>query len=352
MTKRSAISIALRVIFLALAVGLLWYTVRHTDADVIAALRTGAKGPLVAALLIYGFAQVLGAWRWKILLSVQGFQLSLWTALRLTLTGNFFSLIIPGAVTGDILKIACATQKYPGKATELTLVALIDRIIGLSGIFFAAAVATVLCIKLLPGFFATKESWMFTIALIAINLGCLASLLLYAIWRFQERWMAWQWVQRLGGFLKRHSPTGIRNILQRMNAALALYRGRESVLLQALLVSVFIHLTVSTTVFCLGRALHEQQMTYGQYALTTQLANVTGLIPITPGGIGLRDAVTMQLFQHFGAEPSSVQGDIPLLNSLIIVFWGLMGALIYICSPSLKASSEPSASPMDSRPET
>ncbi|MBR6471864.1 MAG: flippase-like domain-containing protein, partial [Victivallales bacterium] len=288
MTKRSAISIALRVIFMMLAAGLLWYTVRHTDADVVAALRTGAKVPLVTALLLYGFAQVLGAWRWKILLSVQGFQLSLWTALRLTLTGNFFSLIIPGAVTGDILKIACATQKYPGKATELTLVDLIDRVIGLSGIFFAAAGATLLCVRLLPGFFADSDSWMFTLAIMAINLGCIGTILLYVIWRLQKRWMAWRWIQSSCRFLKRHCPAGLQNILRRMNAALALYRGQERILLKALLLSVVIHLTVSTTVFCLGRALHERQMTYGQYALTTQLANVTGLIPVTPGGIGLR----------------------------------------------------------------
>lgn len=329
----------MRGLFLLLAAGLLWHTIRSTDADVVAALRTGAKLPLGAALLLYGFAQVLGAWRWRTLLTVQGFQFSLWTALRLTLVGNFFSLIIPGAVTGDILKIAIATQRYPGKVTELTLVDLIDRVIGLSGIFFAAAVATVLCARLLPGIFSTRQSWIFALAISAINLGCLGSILLYVIWRLQARWMNWRWVQALLRFCQHRLPQSFIRIIERMNDALGLYRDHQRAILQALLISVVIHLTVSTTVFCLGRALLEDQMHFGQYALTTQLANVTGLIPVTPGGIGLRDAVTAQLFEHFHAEPINVRGNIPLLNSLIIVFWGLVGALIYICSPSLKAAN-------------
>ena len=347
---KKSLSIALRVLFILLALWLLWKTARDTDANVLVALRDGAKFPLAAALLLYGFAQVLGAWRWKILLSVQGFHFSLWAALRLTLVGNFFSLIIPGAVTGDILKIAFATQKYPGKATELTLVDLIDRIIGLSGIFFAAAVATLLCCRLLPGIFASGDSWMFAWAILAINLGCLGSLLLYLCWRLQNRWMAWRWLQAIVGFARRHLPKALLNIVTRMNDALGLYRNRQRALLNALFLSIVIHLTVSTTVFCLGRALYETRMSYGQYALTTQLANVTGLLPVTPGGLGLRDAVTTRLFQNFDAQPATVRGDIPLLNSLIIVFWGLVvGAIVYACLPTLKepaqecGGTEPSA---------
>ena len=338
MTRRKAIAFALRLIFLLLAAGLLWFTARHTDADVLDALRTGARLPLAAALLCYGAAQVMGAWRWQPLLAVQGFHFSLWTALRLTLVGNFFSLIIPGSVTGDILKIAIASQRYPGKATELTLVDLVDRVIGLSGIFFAAAVATALCAGMLAGLFRETNSWVFAVALAAINLGCLGTILLYLLWLAQPRWMAWNWVRRLLGCFQRILPNALLRIARRMDEALALYRRHQGALLKTLLISVAIHLTVSTTVFCLGRALHEARMTYGQYALTTQLANVTGLLPVTPGGIGLRDTVSAQLFEHFHAEPASVRGNIPLLNSLIIVFWGLTGALIYVLSPSLKAT--------------
>ncbi len=340
MTRKTAISIAFRLLFLLLAAGLLCYTIRHTDADVLAALRDGARLPLVSALALYGLAQILGAWRWQTLLAVQGLHLTLWTALRLTLVGNFFSLIIPGSVTGDILKIAIASQRYPGKVTELTLVDLVDRVIGLAGIFFAAAVATMLCANLLPGIFAAKQSWIVALAILAINLGCLGTILLYLLWLTQPRWTTWNWVQRLQLALKRILPKAITRIARRMNDALGLYRKHQRALLTAMVISVVIHLTVSSTVFCLGRALHENQMRFGQYALTTQLANVTGILPITPGGIGLRDAVSAQLFEHFHAEPASVRGDIPLLNSLIIVFWGLAGALIYACSPSFKKPAQ------------
>ncbi len=320
---------------LVLAAALLWYTVRRTDADVVAALKGAKVTPLVLAVLLYGFAQILGAWRWQMLLRVQDMRLSHWTALRLTLVGNFFSLIIPGAVTGDVLKIACATRQYPGRAAELTLVVLVDRIIGLSGIFFAAALATIASAEVVWGLIQSDGALVIVLAILAINLGCLGTLVLYILYLTSDKWGRWAVVRWCFQKFQGLAPQSLRAIFQRMGAGLALYRNHQRGLLAALMVSVAIHLVVAGTIFCLGRGLHESRMTAGQYVLTTQLANVTGILPVTPGGIGLRDAVSSGLFQTFGASPASVAGDIPLINSLIIVFWGLSGALVYAISPSL-----------------
>ncbi len=329
--------LALRILCVLLAVALLWYTVRHTGADLKSALRDSVKGPLLAALLLYGFAQVLGAWRWRALLDVQGLRLDLWTALKLTLVGNFFSLLIPGSVTGDIIKIACASQRYPGRATEITLVDLVDRVIGLSGIFFAAAIATVAAFGPLRSLLAGDGHRAILLGVLAVNAGCLGSLSLYLLYITSGRWGKWRIVQAGARLWERAAPAALRRLAARMNAALALYRGHQGAIVKALVLSVAIHFTVSGTSLAIGRALHEQQMTAGQYILTTQLFNVTGLLPLFPGGLGLRDAVSMQLFEAFQANPPEVRGAIPLVYSLILVFWGLAGALIYALSPALQA---------------
>ena len=351
MTRRNAISLALRLCCLLLAAGLLWLTARRTDADVVAALRNALKWPLTLALLLYGAAQILGAYRWKTLLDVQDLGLTLWDALRLTLVGNFFSLIIPGAVTGDILKIAFATQKHPGKASELALVALVDRVIGLFGIFFAAALAWILCFTM--GIDVTDASLAEIESLVrilrtggfAIGIGFVGFQVLLVAWRTQPYWMKWRWVRALMNFTQKLLPKKIAGIIKRMDDALGLYRSHRPALLAALAISILIHLTVSGTVFFLGKSLHESQMNFGEYALTTQLANATGLVPVTPGGLGVRDTVAAELFKCFHATPESVCGTIPLLNSLIIVFWGLAGALIYVCSPTFKSPSQAGALP-------
>ena len=328
----------IRLLFIFLAAGLLYWTWRNTDADVGSALRNCALPTMLLALALYGVAQVLGAWRWKTLLDVQGLHFSLWLALKLTLVGGFFSLIIPGAVTGDLIKIACATRKYPGCAPQLVLVDMIDRIIGLSGIFFAAAFATVCRLAQLFPMLREQDAWMLTLCIVAINAGCLGSIVLYLVFHTKPTWERWRWLQRCIHWWAAHLPKALTGIIAKMHDGLELYREHRGALLRALLISIVIHFTVSGTIFCIGRSLGEHGMAPSQYVLTTQLSNVTGLLPIAPGGIGLRDAVSAKLLQFFQAEPAQVCGDIPLINSLIIVFWGLTGALAYALTPSISGA--------------
>ncbi len=330
----------IRLLFILLAAGLLYWTWRNTDADVGNALRNCAVPTMLAALLLYGVAQLLGAWRWKTLLEVQGLHFSLWTALKLTLVGNFFSLIIPGSVTGDLIKIACATRKYPGCSPQLVLVDMIDRVIGLSGIFFAAALATICCIGQILPMLREQDAWMLALCIGAINAGCIGTILLYIIFHTKPHWERWRWLQSLIKFVEAHLPKALTALCIKMHDGMELYRAHRAALLRALLISIVIHLTVSGTIFCIGRSLGESGMTPSQYALTTQLSNVTGLLPIAPGGIGLRDAVSAKLLQFFHASPAQVCGDIPLINSLVIIFWGLTGALAYALTPAMSRSKQ------------
>ena len=101
--------------------------------------------------------------------------------------------------------------------------------------------------------------------------------------------------------------------------------------LQVLGVSMGVHLLLALQNCLIGKAFHEHVMTPLQYVITTQIGNITGIIPVTPGGIGLRDSVTARLFSDFGAEPADVLGLIPVCYSLDMVLWGLFGAVLLVC---------------------
>jgi heme/copper-type cytochrome/quinol oxidase subunit 2 len=73
-----------------------------------------------------------------------------------------------------------------------------------------------------------------------------------------------------------------------------------------------------------------------QYFLTTQVANTVAAIPITPGGVGTRDATTAAFLSAFDATPADKVGSIPVIMSLVIVFWGLVGAVVFIFSPEAR----------------
>jgi len=71
-------------------------------------------------------------------------------SLRLSFVGTFFNLVIPGAVGGDLVKAAyLARMNLPRTQAIATL--LIDRVVGLVGLFYLAAIARRSAVRLARG---------------------------------------------------------------------------------------------------------------------------------------------------------------------------------------------------------
>src|SRR5207248_8333201 len=80
--------------------------------------------------------------RWFILVRVIEPRFTLRAALLLGFIGNVFNLVIPGAVGGDLIKAAYLVRMHI-KKTQAIASMVIDRIVGLLGLFILASVAGV-----------------------------------------------------------------------------------------------------------------------------------------------------------------------------------------------------------------
>jgi len=76
------------------------------------------------------------------------------------------------------------------------------------------------------------------------------------------------------------------------------------------------------------------------YLLTAQVANTVAAIPLTPGGVGTRDVVAKEYFLALGAEPTEKVGSIPVIMTMVMVGWGLVGAVIFVLCPRRRAEPE------------
>ncbi len=325
---------AWRLAVILLALWLIRLTLRSSDADILSDIRYGNWQLLAMAALMYGVMQLLAVWRWQLLMEVQGMHLPLLTAFRLTMVGNFFSMFIPGSVSGDVLKIAYTGQYFPGHKTEITLTILLDRIIGLAAIFFAALLATVSNLDRLRELF--KHYPNLGIAIIVVNLGCVVFFVAYGLYRSKDWLLSLSLLRRGNEVIFRHLPKFLSAILTRLNTALEMYQNRQRALAAHALISVVIHFCNAACFYTIGKALGESAMSAREYLLTTQMAATTGLIPLTPGGIGTRDAVSAAFFSAFAANPAEVAGSIPVVYSLILLLWGVIAAIVFICSPTLR----------------
>ena len=338
-SPRRIFILTLRSLSIPLAVFLLWLSLpkdRPAGSFLQDVLLKQATSPhVIAAAILYFGMQLLGALRWRILLTAAGLPLPYGKSLALTLSGNFFSLIIPGGVSGDIVKVGTAGAAFPGKTAELALIDLLDRFVGLSGLF-AAAILFLIPLVFSSRLLAGAKSYPVFLAFIAFAAALVLVTAMLWCRFFQNRKL------HPGSQEDEEAQKPRRRILgvfRRFLAALEIYRNRRRALLTAFLVSILIHFMSGTAIYTLAQAASknaQDRLSFAETQFVTHIANAAAILPVTPAGIGVRDAV---LNSHDGAD-SEAGETAALAYTGIIVFWGIAGAFVYLAMPQIKPISQ------------
>ncbi len=325
-----AVGTGLRMLLgFGLAFLLLRYTLHANRTELSLVLGRASKPLLLAALVLYGVVILITVCRWGVLLRVQGIHLPAWELVRLTMIGVFFNMAIPGAVGGDLVKMGYIARLAPGKRTEAVLTIMLDRIIGLLALFFVATAMVLLSLPLLAEM--GREDRALQLAAYMVGVGSVGGITAVALVEFRAVLVRHRWIARFLDLGRRLLPQAVVHVVERLAAALDLYRRKRGSVLAALVLALCVHSLLAIDFYCIGAALGEKKLTLGNYFLATQVANAAGAIPITPSGVGTRDAVAARFFRVMHGDPE-LAGAIPVTLSLIIVFWSLVGAGIFVFS--------------------
>ena len=134
--------------------GIIFWLLRSGKLDLSLVKKSFSAGHYwLACLGILVVQDIVSAFRWKILLEIKtGRKLPALSMIRLTWIGLFFNSFLPGAVTGDFIKLLYARDLDP-KLTKTYLVTsvLLDRIIGLIGLLFLLGLFSILYFKEVTG---------------------------------------------------------------------------------------------------------------------------------------------------------------------------------------------------------
>lgn len=124
-------------IFFALA--LLYWLITSGKLDLSLIKKSFEAGPQWIIAFFLTISQTfIGAYRYKTLLETKGQKkIAFFHVLKLNYIGLFFSSVLPGAVTGDLVKLVYIKKLDPSfHKTFLVTITLLDRIIGLTGLLF------------------------------------------------------------------------------------------------------------------------------------------------------------------------------------------------------------------------
>jgi len=327
----------LSLLQLVLAGGLIAFLFLRMDnrADMLEALRSiGRRWPFgAAAVLCFLGCLSIASRRWQMILAATGMTLSFARTLRLTLIGQFFNAFLFGALGGDTVKAFGVARVFPANQAAAAASVFIDRVIGMLALFVIAAAVLVLR----PVFFLRYPQ---TRAVALALVVCMIALALVLVMVFRRnlfeqsaRFRKWETTTRLGGTLSR---------LYRAFHTCMTHRG---LLTRTLLLSVFNHLFLILAACLLGAGLQIRTIPatdppraaairataeFGTYLTVFPVINGIATLPVTPGGLGTRDAATQMLL---GVPEFSVPRSRAVTLSLLIYgitfFWSLAGGIVY-----------------------
>ncbi len=270
--------------------------------------------PAVIALV---FATFLAAIRWQWLLRAHAIHVRLARTVQLTLIGNFFSLALPGAVSGDFVKAFYVGKETPGRRGDAFASIVFDRIVGVSALVLVSTVALVVG----RGAPLTKAGAdpirVFVGSTAAVVVAFYGYLFLvpgqrHPLLRFlhdlEER------VPRVGS-------------LRRIYVSLRHYHDRRPAVFQALMVSVLIHLLVCFACLEFWRALDPAAGPALGTFVVVPLGLLVTAVPIAPAGVGTGHAAFGWLFLRLGSRAGA---NVFNLFVLIQLTQAAVGGLVYL----------------------
>ena len=288
-----------------------------------AEIAESTQGLLLLGLLFYAIVLGFGMYRWHILLSVQGIHLKPWDIVKLTMVGQFFNIAIPGAVSGDVIKMVYLREHAEGKMAEGVLTIMLDRIIGILGLFIVAAAAVIASL----GYLVQAAPLIQTGAYV-VGAGSIGGIIAVLCVQFRESLQKLPGVQAVIDLGVRILPDGICETIARLVSGMDLYRERRAAVAACLALSIGVHTLLACSIVSIGKGVHEPNLGFRDYFLATQVANAVGAIPATPGGLGTRDACLAFFFKEAGAGAKA--GIVPIFYSCIVAFYSVLGGVFFI----------------------
>ena len=263
----------------------LWYVSRKINfKEAGTALQNANWYFLFPALVAFVISKLFAAIRLNIYFKNIGVHLTTYQNIRLYWLGMFYNLFLPGSISGDAYKVIVLTKRYGVPYKKTTAAVLLDRVSGLLGLGLILAGY---------GFVVLKDN-----LLVAAVVGG-AVLAVVALFITTRYW--------LKDFVSSFWATLSWGIAVQAMQVICAY-----------LIMLALHIPVTQT----------------QYIFLFLVSSVVAILPLTIGGLGIREVVFLEGSAYFGlVQAHSVV--ISILFYLITLFTSAWGVL-YVFKDPLK----------------
>lgn len=271
--------------------------------ELVAALRRMPIWVWPVALVSYLSLHLIGIAKWRLVTNTAGAGMSFRVAARAYYAGLFGNTFLPSIVGGDVVRAGVALPAVRSKS-GLLLGSVVDRIGDIVSLAAVAGIGVLLSPRALDG---ASRSVLISLGVMMVVGGIVG---LIVLWKFP--------VRRL--------PFKVRRKLVHVRRALRSTARRPQAIVMAIALGMLLQTLLVVLNYMLGLTIGIDIPLY-VWLFVWPLAKISGLAPVTQGGIGVREAAQVVLFAPFGVSGAMALA-VGLVFEAIIIIGGLIGGLI------------------------
>jgi uncharacterized membrane protein YbhN (UPF0104 family) len=312
-------TIFINLLKLAIAAALVGWLLQSGKLD-FKLLGTLKQHPI--AVLMAVLVSVLNFWlvsyRWKSILKARStVDIPLTGMLKITWIGQFFSSVLPGSVTGDLVKLLYI-QKFEKNFSKQFLFAsiLIDRLMGLSGLILMVGASSLLfsghILKNAPGMEPLLKFNYVLVLLVVVSLG------LFMYWH--------DFIRSLFLKLQAKFLPGLFSRIISLWDDLVMIKSR---MIKAVLLSIVVQFFGVVIFWSLISPFVSGRMDFIQSLAFIPLGLMTLALPIAPSGLGVGHAIFQKLFEFSGIDNGASLFNLYFVVTLSV---NVLGVVPYLLS--------------------
>jgi len=280
--------------------------------DILRELRDVNMYWILASFSLHALGVWISAVRWRILIQAQGDSVPLGYLVKSYLVGTFFNNFLPTRFGGDIVRIWDGSH-YSRSLLRSSAVVLVERLTGVLILLLLALTASLIRLDMAREF---PVIWL-AMALAFGGLGALFAFLTPV----GEKLM--RCLPESGFWRKlKHKTLEFREVV-------LVYRGQKGAVLRALFWALLLQINVIVHYYLAGKAFH-LEVPLLDYFIFIPVVLLVLTIPITIGGLGVREGLYIQILGYYAIPASAAVAFSLIADTAFMLAVGLIGAVVYI----------------------
>jgi len=299
---------------------------------------------VIISFLMYWVGICLLVIRWQVMLKTQKINASFGFLFGSCLVGFFFNNFLPTSIGGDVYRIYDTSKLKNSSGMKAASIVLMERTTGVMSsviyLVFALAIGFVRTshVELMVGRWKVSNDLL----IILIIVFFLISVLVILVMLFPDTFRLNKLFKKLK-LLHRWEAK-----LKQMYDTFKGFRKHKKILLFTIIMSLILQFAFTLNYSFAGMGFGITNLSLLSYVFIVQLCGILSMIPISIGGIGVREGAFVILVGALGGQ-KDIATIVSIAILIMILIPGLVGGIIYAFRPYIdkkRAAALASSSPL------